>query len=90
MKNESVFCSGSWFTGLLFSSIHSISQKEFYVSELKETVSGEKGIEKEQIMLTSGENAYIADFSSNQTDIEVFQFSLVQSPILSSIHWRDL
>ena len=56
--------------------IYSIPKKGFYVSELKETVISEKAVEKEKVMLTGDNNTYLADFSSNQTDTEVFPFSI--------------
>lgn len=56
--------------------IYSIPKKGFYVSRLTGIVSGEKKGEGERLVLRRQDNALIADFSNNQTDIEVFPFSI--------------
>lgn len=56
--------------------INSLPKKGFYVSDLKDTGIQNIGIDKEKVILSGEENSYIADFTSNQTDRDVFPFSI--------------
>ena len=58
--------------------IYSQPKKGFFVSDLKITspVENESGTDRHPVILTGGENAYLADFSSNQTETAVFPFSI--------------
>lgn len=53
--------------------IYSLPKKGFYVADLKNTPTP-KIIKKEQVVLTSGKTDYLADFSSNQTESQIFPF----------------
>ena len=57
--------------------IYSIPKKGFYVTDFKQVIEIEKKtFVKEMVPLTGGENAYLADFTSNQTDSELFPFTI--------------
>lgn len=56
--------------------VYSIPKSGYYISDLKNVNLNEtKRILMEHAPLTGGNNSYIADFSSNQTDIEIFPFT---------------
>jgi len=55
--------------------VFSLPKKGFFVSEITFTEPKAIKIDSPKLILSSGENAYIADFSSNQTETEVFPFS---------------
>lgn len=54
--------------------IYSMPKRGFYVSDLSSAYMEKKAVRKEQLSLTGGETSYFADFSSNQTDSEIFPF----------------
>ena len=54
--------------------IYSLPKKGFYVADLKD-VQTTKQVHKENVFLTSGHTHYLADFSSNQTESEIFPFT---------------
>lgn len=57
--------------------IYSIPKKGFYVTDFKQAVETEKkAFVREIIPLTGGENAYLADFTSNQTESDLFPFTI--------------
>ena len=56
--------------------IYSMPKRGFYVSDLSSAYMEKKAVRKEQLSLTGGETAYFADFSSNQTDSEIFPFAI--------------
>ena len=57
--------------------IYSMPKRGFYVTDFKKAVEIEKkNITKEMIPLTSGDSGYLADFSSNQTQSELFPFTI--------------
>ena len=57
--------------------IYSIPKKGFYVTDLKKEVETEKKtVTKEMVPITGGENGYFADFTSNQTQSELFPFTV--------------
>ena len=57
--------------------IYSIPKKGFYVTDFKQVIEIEKKtFVKEMVPLTGGENAYLADFTSNQTESELFPFTI--------------
>lgn len=56
--------------------LYSIPKSGFYVADIKEFVNNEKQITEEKIVLSGGDNIYIADFASNQMDAEIFPFSV--------------
>ena len=56
--------------------IYSLPKKGFYVSDLKCPADAGETPGSRNVVLSSGGNAYIADFSSNQTDTEIFPFSI--------------
>ena len=56
--------------------IYSMPKRGFYVSDLNVIELSTKDIKKEQVVLTSGNTSYLADFSSNQTDSEIFPFTI--------------
>lgn len=57
--------------------IYSIPKKGFFVSDVN-FLSGHRNaaITMENVSLSSGSTGYLADFTSNQTDIEMFPFSI--------------
>ena len=56
--------------------IYSMPKRGFYVSDLSSAHMEKKAVRKEQLTLTGGETSYFADFSSNQTDSEIFPFAI--------------
>ena len=57
--------------------IFSMPKKGFYVSDIKKRGSENKpSVSIENVRITSGDSSNIADFTSNQTDIENFPFSI--------------
>lgn len=57
--------------------IYSMPKRGFYVTDFKKTIEIEKKkITKEMVPLTSGDSGYLADFSSNQTQSELFPFTI--------------
>lgn len=56
--------------------IYSMPKRGFYVSDLSSAHMEKKAVRKEQLSLTGGETSYFADFSSNQTDSEIFPFAI--------------
>lgn len=56
--------------------IYSLPKKGYYVSDLNNNSIQKKPATKEQVVLTSGDNSYVADFSSNQTEHSIFPFSI--------------
>ena len=56
--------------------IYSMPQRGVYVSDLSSAYMEKKAVRKEQLSLTGGETSYFADFSSNQTDSEIFPFAI--------------
>lgn len=56
--------------------IFSVSKKGFYVSEWKNVGMRPQRVAKESVFQPEKEMVYFADFSSNQTDAEVFPFSV--------------
>ena len=56
--------------------IYSMPKRGFYVSDLSSAHMERKAVRKEQLTLTGGETSYFADFSSNQTDSEIFPFAI--------------
>ena len=57
--------------------IYAVTKKGYYVTDIRSTAnSAAPSLSMENIQLTSGESAYIADFTSNQTCSENFPFSI--------------
>ena len=57
--------------------IYSIPKKGFYVTDLKKEVETEKKtVTKEMVPITGGESGYFSDFTSNQTQSELFPFTV--------------
>lgn len=57
--------------------IYSIPKKGFYVTDLKKEVETEKKtVTKEMVPITGCESGYFADFTSNQTQSELFPFTV--------------
>lgn len=57
--------------------IYSIPKKGFYVTDLKKEVEAEKKtVTREMVPITGGESGYFADFTSNQTQSELFPFTV--------------
>lgn len=57
--------------------IYSLPKKGFYVSDIKNThIDNPSAITSENVALSSGKTDYVADFTSNQTSIENFPFSI--------------
>ena len=56
--------------------IYSMPKRGFYVSDLSSAHMEKKAVRKKQLSLTGGETSYFADFSSNQTDSEIFLFAI--------------
>lgn len=57
--------------------IYSIPKKGFYVSDLAAEISREKTVlTPEQVQLSAGQAPLLADFTSNQTEPEIFPFSI--------------
>lgn len=54
--------------------IYSLPKKGFYITDLK-NIPSKKQMNKEKVILTSGHNHYLADFSSNQTESDIFPFT---------------
>lgn len=60
--------------------IYSIPKKGFYVTDLKKEVETEKKtVTKEMVPITGGESGYFADFTSNQTQSELFPFTVLDA-----------
>ncbi len=55
--------------------IYSLPKKGFYVSDFNQLTAAAGKPTTEQVMLTGGETSYLADFTSNQTDTELFPFT---------------
>ena len=56
--------------------IYSIPKKGFFVADLKYTSGSPVRLEPQKAVLSGGGNAFIADFTSSQTDTEIFPFSI--------------
>lgn len=57
--------------------IYSIPKRGFYVTDFKQVVEIEKkSFAPEVIPLTGGDSCYLADFTSNQTESELFPFTI--------------
>ena len=62
--------------------MHSVPKSGFYVADLRDDrMKSESGLSENRIYsnklnLTGGKNAYIADFTSNQTEQSAFPFSI--------------
>ena len=57
--------------------IYALPKKGFFVADINQTKEQENALlSSENIRLSSGETAYIANFSSNQTDSDNFPFSI--------------
>ena len=57
--------------------IYSMPKRGFYVTDFKKAIEIEKkSITKEIVSLTGGDSGYLADFSSNQTQYELFPFTI--------------
>ena len=56
--------------------IYSMPKRGFYVSDLSSATMEKKKVRKEQLTLTGGATSYFADFSINQTDSEIFPFTI--------------
>ena len=57
--------------------IYSMPKRGFYVTDFKKAIEIEKkNITKDMVPLTSGDSGYLADFSSNQTQSELFPFTI--------------
>ena len=57
--------------------IYSIPKKGFYVTDLKKEIETEKKtVTIEMVPITGGESSYFADFTSNQTQSELFPFTV--------------
>lgn len=57
--------------------IYSIPKRGFYVTDFKQAVEIEKkSFDPEVIPLTGGDSGYLADFTSNQTESELFPFTI--------------
>lgn len=57
--------------------IYSIPKRGFYVTDFKQVVEIEKkSFAPEVIPLTGGDSGYLADFTSNQTESELFPFTI--------------
>lgn len=57
--------------------IYSIPKKGFYVTDLKKEIETEKKtVTREIVPITGGESGYFADFTSNQTQSELFPFTV--------------
>ena len=55
--------------------IYSLPKKGFYVSDFNQLTAAAGKPTTEQVTLTGGETSYLADFTSNQTDTELFPFT---------------
>ena len=66
--------------------IYSMPKRGFYVSDLSSAHMEKKAVRKEQLSLTGGETSYFADFSSNQTDSEIFPFSIWSKTVRSVLN----
>ena len=60
--------------------IYSLPKKGFFVNDLKYTAgkakSSKKDMDTHKAVLSGGQTAFLADFTSNQTDTEIFPFSI--------------
>lgn len=56
--------------------LYSIPKSGFFIADLKEDKKRVSATKREQVTLTSGENRYLADFTSNQTEQGIFPFSI--------------
>lgn len=57
--------------------IYSIPKRGFYISDFRNIMTGKKeSFTKEMAPLTGGETAYFADFSSSETESDLFPFTI--------------
>ena len=57
--------------------IYSMPKRGFYVTDFKGALESKQREEVQEIIpLTSGENSYLADFTSNQTEADQFPFTI--------------
>lgn len=57
--------------------IYSMPKRGFYVTDFKGVLESKQREEVQEIIpLTSGENSYLADFTSNQTEADQFPFTI--------------
>lgn len=57
--------------------IYSLPKKGFYVTDFKQAIEIEKKTFPSEIMpLTGGDHSYLADFTSNQTESDLFPFTI--------------
>ena len=56
--------------------IYSIPKKDFMTDLKKEVETEKKTVTKEMVPITGGESGYFADFTSNQTQSELFPFTV--------------
>ena len=66
--------------------IYSMPKRGFYVSDLSSATMEKKKVRKEQLTLTGGATSYFADFSSNQTDSEIFPFTIWSKTVRSVLN----
>lgn len=56
--------------------LYSMPKRGFYAAELEIEDSMRDAVPKEILQVANGETSYFADFSSNQTDSEIFPFTI--------------
>ena len=56
--------------------LYSMPKRGFYAADLEGSAPVHETVPKEMLRMANGETSYFADFSSNQTDSEIFPFTI--------------
>lgn len=56
--------------------LYSMPKRGYYAADLDMTEVAQETVPKEMMKIANGETSYFADFSSNQTDSEIFPFTI--------------
>ena len=66
--------------------LYSMPKRGFYVADIGNTDPKIKPVKKRPVMVRGGESSYFADFSSNQTDSEIFPFTIWSKTVRSVLN----
>ena len=66
--------------------LYSMPKRGFYVADIGNTNPKIQPVKKRPVMVTGGESSYFADFSSNQTDSEIFPFTIWSKTVRSVLN----
>lgn len=56
--------------------IYSVPKKGFYVTDFSHTSQEVQTVDSDRVILSGGDSAFLADFASSQTDLNIFPFSI--------------